>query len=149
MKALYIWHLAHVLVGEPVTTSPEHAPSDEGHAARRDQPDGPARRVTLDVHGDRVHGDVRRRDLDMHAERGGAAAEPLRADAEFVHGLAQLRLDPGAFRIGAGGAERPRRRDLGEMHAEVRGAADADADDGRRADAAAALDDAIDDEALD
>ena len=45
--------------------------------------------------------------------------------------------------------ERPRRGDLGEMHAQIRRAADADADDGRRADAAAAFDHAVDDEALD
>src|SRR5882757_5700659 len=99
---------AHVPGGEPATTSLEHA-LDKRDAARRDQRRGAARRVALDVHGDRIHGDVGRRDLDMDAEGGGPAAEPLRADAELVDGLAQLRLDLGAFRIGAGGAERPGR----------------------------------------
>src|SRR5262249_37477721 len=58
-------------------------------------------------------------------------------------------FDLGALRVRAGGAERTRRRELSEMHAQIRGAADADTDDGRRADAAAALDHAVDDEALD
>src|SRR3954449_9809474 len=73
-------------------TSPEHA-LDKRYAARRDQPDGAARRVALDVHGDRIHRDVRRGNLDVDAERGGAAAKSLRPDAELVHRLAQLRLD--------------------------------------------------------
>src|SRR5689334_186006 len=77
------------------------AASDEGHAARRDHRAGAARRMALDVHRDGVHRDVGRRDFDMHPERGGAAAQTLRADAELVHRLAQLRLDRRAFRIGA------------------------------------------------
>src|SRR5260370_35810509 len=87
------------------------AASDEGNAARRDQRRGAPRRMALDVHGDRIHGDVGRRDLDMDAERGGSAAEPLRADAELVDGLAQLRLDLAALGFGAGRPARPGRRD--------------------------------------
>ena len=78
-----------------------------------------------------------------------ATAEALRSDAKLVDGLRKLGLDPGALFVLACRAERPRRRDLGEVHAEIRGATDADADDGRRADTAAAFDDAVDDETFD
>src|SRR3989304_2432755 len=83
--------------------------------------------VALDVDGDRVHGDVGRRRLDVHRERRRIAAESLRADAEAVDRLGQFLLQLRPFRVVAGGAERPRRRHLGEMCAQIRGAADADA----------------------
>src|SRR5439155_1440436 len=60
-----------------------------------------------------------------------------------------LLLELRAFRVGAVRAERPRRSDLGEVHAKVRGAADTHADDGRRAGLAAGLEHAIDDESFD
>src|SRR3954469_24480909 len=123
--------------------------SPEINPARRDHRVGAAGRVALDVHGDRIHRDVGGGDLDVNAERGRAAAQALRPDAELVHRIGQLGLDLGAFGIRAGGAERTRRRDLGDVHAEVRGAADANADDGRRTDPPAALDHLVDDEALD
>src|SRR5712692_816512 len=110
---------------------------------------GTARRVTLHVHRHRVHRDVGGRRFDVHRERGGIAAEPLRTDAEHVHRLAELFFQPGALGVVAAGAERTRGRYLREVHAQVRGAADADADDGRRAGLAAGLQHAIDHERLD
>src|SRR5438105_864504 len=104
-----------------------------------------ARRVALHVHRDRVHRDVRGGGLDVHRERGGVAAQALRTDAEHVDRLRELLLELRAFRVGAVRAERPRRSDLGEVHAKVRGAADTHADDGRRAGLAAGLEHAIDD----
>src|ERR1700694_291295 len=108
-----------------------------------------ARRVALHVHRHRVHRDVGGGGFDVHRERGGIATEPLRTDAEHVDGLAELRLELRALRIVTARAQRPRRRHLGKMHAQIRRAADADADDGRRAGLAAGLDHAIDDESLD
>src|SRR6266851_2101259 len=67
------------------------------------------------------------------------AAEALRPDAEHVDRLAELLLELRAFGVGAVRAERPRGGDLGEVHAKVRGAAHAHADDGRRAGLAAGL----------
>src|SRR5207302_2776280 len=81
MATLYTGRM-FLSANEPVTTSPEHA-LDKRDATGRDQPNRAARRVALDVHGDRIHRDVRRRDLDMDAERGASAAEPLRPDAEL------------------------------------------------------------------
>src|SRR5258706_8952213 len=91
------------------------------------------RGVALHVDRHRVHGDVRRRGLDVHREGGRIAAEALRADAEHVDRLRELALELRALRVGALRAERPRRRLLGEMQAEIGRATDADADDGRRA----------------
>src|SRR6266850_5596266 len=82
-----------------------------------------ARGVALHVHRDRVHRDVRRCGLYVHGEGGRIAAQALRADAEHVDRLAELRFELRAFRIGAARAERPRRGDLGEVHAKVRRAA--------------------------
>ena len=87
--------------------------------------------------------------LDVHGERGRIAAQALRADAEHVHRRATAASRASRPRIGAARAERPRRRDLGEMHAQVGGAADADADDRRRAGLAAGVEHAVDDEGLD
>ncbi len=115
---------------------------------RRDHRDGAARRVALDVDRDRVHRDVGRGDLDMDSEGRAVAAEPLRSDAEAVDGIAELGFERRALGIGAARAQGAGRRDLGEMHAEIGGAADADAHYGRRADLAAGLDDAVDDEGL-
>src|SRR5688500_2470304 len=108
-----------------------------------------ARGMALHVHGDRVHGDVRRRGLDVHGEGGRVAAQALRTDAEHVDRRGQVALELRAFRVLAMRAERPGGGDLGEVHAEVRGAADAHADDGRRAGLAARLELAVDDEGLD
>src|SRR3977135_1567084 len=108
-----------------------------------------ARRVTLHVHRHRVHRDVGGRRFDVHRARGGIAAEPLRTDAEHVHRLAELFFQPGSLGVVAARAKRSGGCDLREMHAQVRGAADADADDGRRAGLAASLQHAIDHERLD
>src|SRR4029079_13175630 len=56
-------------------------------SAGRDDRVGPARRMALDVHRHRIHGDVGGCRLDVHGERGRAAAEPLWADAELVDRL--------------------------------------------------------------
>src|SRR6266850_272543 len=106
---------------------------------------GAARRVALHVDRDRVHGDVRRGGFDVHGKGGGVAAEALRPDAEHVDRLRELLLELRAFGVGAARAERPRRGHFGEMDAKVRGAADAHADDGRRAGLAAGLEHAVDD----
>src|SRR5438105_1715152 len=108
----------------------------------------PPRGMALHVDGDRVHGDVRRRRLDMHGEGGRIAAEALRSDAKHVYRVAEVPLELGALRVLAGRAERPRRRHLGEMHAQIRRAADAHADDGWRAGLAAGLEHSIDHEGL-
>src|SRR5207248_7479629 len=108
-----------------------------------------ARGVALHVDRDRIHRDVRGGGFDVHRKGGRIAAEALRTDAEHVDRLPELGFELRTFRVGAARAERPRRGDLGEMHAKIRGAADADADDGRRAGLAAGIEHAIDDEGLD
>src|SRR5688572_7172458 len=107
------------------------------------------RRVALHVDRYGVHGDVRGRRLDMDGERGGITAETLRPDAEHVHRLGERRLELRAFGVFAARAERPGRGDLGEVHAQVGGAAYANADDGGRAGLAARVQHAVDDEGLD
>jgi len=91
---------------------------------------------------------VRRR-FDVHRERGRIAAKSLGTDAEHVHRLAELGFELRALGIGAVRAERPRRRDLGQVHAKVRRTADPYADDGRRTGLAAGVEHAVDDERLD
>src|SRR3954471_1347734 len=118
------------------------------HAAAADRGPRAARGVALHVHRYRVHGDVRRGGLDMHGEGRRIAAEALGSDAEQVHRFAESLLELRALRILAARAERPGGGDLGEVHAEIRRAADADADDGRRAGLAARLEHAIDHERL-
>src|SRR5882672_6810726 len=108
-----------------------------------------ARGMALHVHRYGVHRDVRRRCLDVHREGGRIAAQALRPDAEHIHRLRELALELRALRVGALRAEGPRRSLLGEVQAEIGGAADADADDGRRAGLAARLEHAVDDEGLD
>src|SRR4051795_5639512 len=100
----------------------------KAYAAGRDGRPRPARGMALDVYRHRVLRDVGGGDFDMNREAGGAAAEALRADAELVHRAGQFLLDFGALFVGADRAERPGRRDLGKVHAEVGGTADADAD---------------------
>src|SRR6185436_13139861 len=108
-----------------------------------------ARRVALHVHRHRVHRDVGRRGLDVHRERGRVAAQALWPDAEQIDRLAERGFELRAFRIFAARAERPRGRDLGQVHAQVGGAAYAHADDGRRTGLAARFQHAVDDEGLD
>src|ERR1051326_3314218 len=125
------------------------AASGEGDAARRDHRAGAARRMTLDVNGNRIHGDVRRGHLNMNSEGRRTSAQPLRSDAEFVDRIGKLFLDLRALRIVTLRAERPCCRDLCQMHAEVRCSANAAAHDRGRADAAAAFDHAVDNKTLD
>src|SRR5512134_1781509 len=120
-----------------------------GHALRREGRRGAARGVALHVDCHRVHRDVRRRELDVHGERGRVAAEPLRSDTELIHRARELCFELRALRVLALRAERTDRRELGERDAEIRAAADADADDGRRAGLAARIEHAIHDEGLD
>ena len=70
----------------------------------------------------------------------------MRSDAERVDRLGQLRFELRPFGIAALRAERPRRCALREQHAQVRRAADADADDRRRARLSACGEHAVDDE---
>src|ERR1044071_6905350 len=121
----------------------------ESDSARSDYGFGAPCRVALDIHGHRIHRDMGGGYLHMHAKRRRASAEALRPDSQLIDRFAQLRLDPGAFLVAAGGAERPRRGDFGKMHAQVGCSADADADDCRGADAATAFDHLVDDKALD
>src|SRR5712692_8368627 len=107
------------------------------------------RGVALHVHGHGVHGDVRRRGLDMDRERGRVAAQPLGADAERVHRAGELLFELRALGIVAARAELTRRRDLGEVHAQVGGAAHANANYGGRTGFAARLEHAVNDEGLD
>ena len=92
---------------------------------------------------------MRRRRLDVHRERGRIPAQSLRPDTQLVHRARELRLEPGAFRVRASAAQRPRRGDLGEMDAQIGGAADADADDRRRAGLAACVQHTVNDKCLD
>src|SRR4051794_36742750 len=73
----------------------------KAYAAGRDRRPGTARRMALDVHRHRVLRDVGRGDFDVNRETGGAAAEPLRPDAEFVHRARQFLFDFGAVFVGA------------------------------------------------
>src|SRR3954447_4103566 len=100
--------------------------------------------MALDIHGHRILRDVGGGDLDMDRKAGGAAAEALGTDAELVYRARQLLFDSGALLVGADGSKWPRRGNLRQMHAEVRGAANADADDGRRTNPAARLDHPVD-----
>src|SRR5258707_15022742 len=68
-----------------------------------------ARGMALHVHRYGVHRNVRRRSLDVHREGGRIAAQALRPDAEHVHRLPELPLVLRALRVGAVGAEGPRR----------------------------------------
>ena len=95
-----------------------------------------AGRMALDVHGDRIYRDVGGGDLDVNGTRSSGRPSCGPMPSSFT--ASTIRPRSWRFGIGTGGAERARRRDLGDVHAEVRGA-DADPDDGRRADPAAAL----------
>src|SRR5258708_31270714 len=110
------------------------APNSEAIFDARRAQGGPraARGMALHVHGDRVHGDVRGGGFDVHGKGGRVAPEALRADAEHVDRLAELRVELRAFGIGAARAERTRPRPLGDMHAKIGGAAPAAPDEGRR-----------------
>src|SRR5665647_2632924 len=115
---------------------------------RRDDGAGTACRPALQVHGHRVLGDVRVRVLDVHAEHGGAAAQAHGADAELVGGRIQLVFEGRDDRVVAVRAERAQNGLFGQRRTEVGGAAQADADDGRRARLGAGVDDALEHELL-
>src|SRR6267143_93553 len=85
--------------------------------------------------------------FDTRSPKGSARA--ARRVALHVHRLAELFFQPGSFGVVAARAKRSGGRHLRKMHAQVRRAADADADDGRRAGLAAGLQHAIDHERLD
>src|ERR1700754_4747130 len=104
--------------------------------------------MALNIHGNGVLRDVGRGDLDMNRKAGRAAAKALRADAEFVYGARQLLFDLRALVVGTNRAEWPGRGNLGEVHAEIGGAANADADNGRQADASSGLDHPVDHKTL-
>jgi len=84
-----------------------------------------------------------------HRQTMSISAQPLRADANWFTALLQLDFQLRALGVVARAAERARRHDLGQVHAQVRRAADADADDGRRAGLAAGVEHAVHDEGLD
>src|SRR4051812_40656133 len=99
-----------------------------GHVRR-----GAAGRPALVVHGDGVEGHVRVGVLDVALQDGDVAAEPHRSDTGLVQQLVELFLQLRHLGVGVPGADRPRDRLLCETHRVVRGAADAHADDPRRA----------------
>src|SRR5665647_443965 len=101
--------------------------------------------VALHVDGHRHAGDVAGHLLDEHGQRGGAAAEALRPDAESVDALEQLGLHPREARIGMHAADVAQQRLLGQDRDQVDGAADAHADDHRRARVAARAAHGVDD----
>ena len=86
--------------------------------------------------------------LDVALEDGDVAAEAHRPDAGLVEELEELVLQLGDVRVGIARADRPRDRLLGEVHGVVGAAADADADDPRRARLPAGADDRLEDELL-
>ena len=110
---------------------------------------GAPRRPALVVDRDGVQRHVRVRVLDVALEHGHVAAEAHRADPGLVQEAVELVLELGDERIGVARADRPRDRLLGEVHRVVGGAADADADDPRRARLAAGADDRLEHELLD
>ena len=71
--------------------------------------------------------------LDVHGQRGRQAAKALRADADAVDPLQQLLLQLGQLRVGVGAAHLAQQRVLGQPDRLLGRAADAHADDDRRA----------------
>lgn len=90
-------------------------------------------RAALEVDRHRQAGDVTGERLDVHRQRGDAPAEPLRADPQAVDRLQQLGLQLGRLGVGVHAADLSQQRPLGQPAHRVEGAADADADDHRRA----------------
>src|SRR5581483_8193016 len=106
---------------------------------------GPA----LVVDRDGIERHVRVGVLDVAVEDGHVPAEAHRPDPRLVQELEELVLELGHDRIGVARPDRPHDRLLGEVHRVVGRAADADADDPRRARLAAGADDRLEHELLD
>jgi hypothetical protein len=87
--------------------------------------------------------------LDVALEDGHVAAESHRPDPGLVQELEQLILELRHVRVGVARADGPGDRLLRQMHRVVRRAADAHADDPRRARLAARADDRLEHELLD
>ena len=119
--------------------------SPVGGDVRRGAPRGPA----LVVDGDGVQRHVRVRVLDVALQDGDVAAEAHRPDARLVEEAEQLVLELRDERVGVARPDRAHDRLLREVHRVVGGAADADADDPRRARLAAGADDRLEHELLD
>src|SRR5688572_27008452 len=105
-------------------------------------------RVALYGYREGQRRDVTRIREDVDAERGRVAAVALRADAETVRAVEELlfqRVDRG---IGVGRADLAEQRLLREQRGLLEGAADADAQDERRARVRSRHLDAVDDEVL-
>src|SRR5262249_32909205 len=118
-------------------------------AVRRDVRARAPRSPALVVDGNGVEGHVRVGVLDVAVEDGDVAAQPHRADAGLVQELEQLVLELRDDGIRVARPDRPHDRLLREVHRGVGGAADADADDPRRARLAAGADDRLEHELLD
>ena len=63
--------------------------------------------MTLNVDGDRIHGDVGGCDLHVHGESGGIPAESLGTDAEAVDGVDELFFQARAFGVIASASQDP------------------------------------------
>src|SRR6059058_5996950 len=90
-------------------------------------------RPALVVDGDGVERHVRVGVLDVAIEHGDVAAEAHRADAGLVQELVELDLELRNDGVGVARPDRAHDRLLRQVHRVVGGAADADADDARRA----------------
>src|SRR3989442_6564939 len=106
-------------------------------------------RVAWEGDGEGQRGGVARKREDGDPERGGAAAVPLRADAEAVGLLEQLLLERIERRIRVGRAELANEGLLAEDRRLLEGATDADTQDQRRAGIGTGRAHALDDPVLD
>src|SRR5690606_19380578 len=89
-------------------------------------------RMALHVDGNGIHGDVGGRQFNVYGESGGIATEALWTHPELVHGFGQFPFEFGPQWIGTHAAQRPSGRLLGQMHTDIRRAAQAYAHYGGR-----------------
>src|ERR1044071_2436516 len=117
----------------------------EGAAPLQGRADA-ARGVTSEVHCHGQSRDVCRVHLDVHAERGDASPESLWTDAKIVDAREQLALEAAQVRARVANVDGPQYRPLREERRGLERAADADADDDRRAGVGAGPIDGLDDD---
>src|SRR6476646_6259488 len=101
-------------------------------ALRRKRRSRTARRVTLHVDGDRIHGDVRCGRFDVHGKRRRIAAESLWTDPKLIDDARKLVLELGPLGIRAVRTQWPRGSDFRQVHTQISRTANPDTDDCRR-----------------
>ena len=93
--------------------------------------------MTFNIDSDGQRCDVARCGFHVHRQCRGVAAKALRADAEGVDAGEHFLLECGQLRIGAVLIEAPQQRFFSDLRRQLESAADAHADDYRRAGVAA------------